>query len=1252
MIRVFAREVVLSLLVLALVVAAAWAVDTGAGPFVVPRGSPTSGLGPTPPARDLLYLLLALAGLGVVGRVVRQVALLRRLGYAPIAHILKALRRPLAHRLTALAGVALTVGDATAVVSPMATGAPSPVQPPTAHPARITALRGEPTSRPPEQRVRSSDPRPPRRIGRVRRRATHAPLVVGQALRYTVQPGDTISLVAARLDPTDPSLTARIWRASRTAPQPAALPAITDPHWIYPGQTLLVPLPLPHVSVSGHDILYIVQPGDDEGRIAAKLLGPWTRYRELVPVNAVVADDNVIQPGLVFRLPADALVMPYHQSPYRGLRYWRPARPAGRRVARQRPRPVLHPAPASIRRPARVRPKRGVHPRPAAGRGPRASGHPTHRSPRPQSLPTRRPPARPRLPQPQPVPRRGPAAPPLPTAGGLAHHLQPRPTRPAPPVLLTLRMPGEDRLLPLTFVVAFLGLCAVAATRTRRGTSTSASIAPSGVAPARRVRAIPTPATARCLADGARARFATLLGRAAVRRGGGAVVAHVVAVLAACGRAEGVSVDLAAATRRVTEGAATLDLLVEARHLDSDVLARVAARLATALATTVTMAAQLVVDADGAACHAVSVHTAGLAAPSHVAPHPAPLLIPVGKNGHGAVAHVNVARLDALLVAGEAYSAHILVGTLLASALVQASPATLRLLVATADDELRRALPAAYLDAPPADPDDAAALAGIVTQAHDLVSARLVAGDGVADGPRVLVLLDKIERLAQAPRVVDRLEAVCRNGRACGVHVIATTSAPAALAAAGVLPAFGGRLVRRLTEETSRVVWGDARAAALGEDEALLRAGPGPLPAGYTDPLVPFTLTPREVAQVLDTVATAANPEPPEDDVDAPPTIDGDVAAAAPGVGDNADSARGQAATAEGAVESAPDVTSVGASVDPPDAPPAGDAPRSLPTDTPAVAEPGPLVERPTATAAEVSAGTDAAPEVEADGSAAGAGEDDVGAFPVVVQLFGETSVAVGDTPVALYPRELRVLTLLALEAPRPVAAETIAETLFPDRDSAKGIDAVQKAVGEIRAALRRAGVSKRQTSAVIAFSSAGYALPLAHVDLDLARFGRLVRLAGTASRQERGTLLAEAAAVAARGDVCATEDMPEHRCEAWRKQVRAALYELVEHYERVEKAPVAALHIAQRLARLDPYNDHYHQEVLNLLEKVRDDAGVEAHYRAMRYDYADADIPMDPYTKVLMGQIRERRRARVGAARDEADVSHASPDEPTTLVG
>jgi len=124
MVRMFAREVALSLLVLALVVAAAWAVDTGVGPFVVPRGSPTSGLGPTPPARDLLYLLLALAGLGVVGRVVRQVALRRRLGYAPIAHLLKALRRPVARRLTALAGVALAVGGGPG--GPRARRAPPP----------------------------------------------------------------------------------------------------------------------------------------------------------------------------------------------------------------------------------------------------------------------------------------------------------------------------------------------------------------------------------------------------------------------------------------------------------------------------------------------------------------------------------------------------------------------------------------------------------------------------------------------------------------------------------------------------------------------------------------------------------------------------------------------------------------------------------------------------------------------------------------------------------------------------------------------------------------------------------------------------------------------------------------------------------------------------------------------------------------------------------------------------------------------
>jgi len=724
-----------------------------------------------------------------------------------------------------------------------------------------------------------------------------------------------------------------------------------------------------------------------------------------------------------------------------------------------------------------------------------------------------------------------------------------------------------------------------------------------------------------------------------------------VATLAACGADEGVPVDLAAATRRATEGAESLDLLVEARRLDPETLSRVAARLATALSTAATVADGTVVDADGTACRVITVRTASLVAPSSVTPHPAPLLIPLGRGAGNSVAHVNLARLEALLVAGEAGGVHILVGTLLASVLAQASPTTLRLLVATADDEVRRALPAAYLDAPPADPDDDAALAGIVTQAHDLVSARFVAGDVGVDGPRVLVLLDKIERLAQAPRVVDRLEAVCRNGRACGVHVVAATAAPAALAAAGLLPAFGARLARRLTEETSRAVWGDARAAALGDDEALLRAGPGPLLPGYADPLLPFTLTPREVAQVLNTAAAAAIPEwpdgggPPDGGDDAVPRV---TAAAA--VVDDPDSGSGPA-TQEGLAVAASEVSGPTS-----DALDVGDTSPSTPVSP--TAEVGFVASVGDAAPAAVEASASPATEATAagvDGSAGGMDGEDVTEPCILVQLFGETAVTVGDASVALYPRELRVLALLALEAPHPVAAETLAETLFPDRDSVKGIDAIQKAVGEIRAALRRAGASKHQVSAAIAWSTAGYALSLAHVDLDLVRFGRLVRLAGTASRQERGTLLAEAAAVAARGDVCAGADMPEHRCEAWRKRVREALYELIEHYERVEKAPVAALHVAQRLARLDPYNNHYHQEVLNLLEKLRDDAGVEAHYRAMRHDYADADLPLDPYTQALMGKIRERRRARVGAARDEADVAHTSSNEPgesTTLVG
>ena len=78
---------------------------------------------------------------------------------------------------------------------------------------------------------------------------------VGLALRYTVQPDDTMDEVAVRFGFADYRL---IWRLTRSLPQPVAGP-ITDPDRIWPGQILLIPLPSPALRLAGRWLLEATQ---------------------------------------------------------------------------------------------------------------------------------------------------------------------------------------------------------------------------------------------------------------------------------------------------------------------------------------------------------------------------------------------------------------------------------------------------------------------------------------------------------------------------------------------------------------------------------------------------------------------------------------------------------------------------------------------------------------------------------------------------------------------------------------------------------------------------------------------------------------------------------------------------------------------------------------------------------------------------------------------------------------------------------
>ncbi|MGB4337869.1 MAG: LysM peptidoglycan-binding domain-containing protein [Bacillota bacterium] len=120
-------------------------------------------------------------------------------------------------------------------------------------------------------------------------------LVVGQALaipvpgvpgpppapvRYTVQPGDTLFLIAQRFGTT----VAAIVDANN----------ISDANLIYPGQELIIP-----VSGAGATIRYTVMPGDTLFLIA---------QRFATTIAAIVAANNITDPNLIY--PGQELIIP------------------------------------------------------------------------------------------------------------------------------------------------------------------------------------------------------------------------------------------------------------------------------------------------------------------------------------------------------------------------------------------------------------------------------------------------------------------------------------------------------------------------------------------------------------------------------------------------------------------------------------------------------------------------------------------------------------------------------------------------------------------------------------------------------------------------------------------------------------------------------------------------------------------------------------------------------------------------------
>ena len=1245
MFRLFLRDTLIASGLGALLIGAAvvLGVPAVASPPAPPWGAELARIGADPVllARDGALLLLALAALGGILRALGTGLRLFGRNYPAMAHLAEALASRLARRAGALAGVLLTVlqsgGVARAAGPPRQDAAP-PFQP------RAALLHHTEASPNPSVPVPASTPAAARHM-MATRPARRAVLRVGLALRYTVQPDDTMDEVAARFGLPD---WRPIMRATRGTQQPVGGP-IVDPDLIYPGQTLLIPLPNPALRLAGDHVLYVVQLGDYLSEVAARFLGDWRAYPAIAALNrgvhqpdgGALVDDNLIQPGWVLRLPQSYVVtrpdgttamhrvLVDHIRPVRPLRRlhprrrpWRPACAGAMPMPLHGERPVQRP-----QRHARIDPalRRQMSTPPRSHKSSRVRRRSVHHpSPmQPHPIPHMRPQSvRRRLPL-HLVPAHASQAIHRPSKSGRSgngrarQHLVPRRGSPnrvrlvGPPVQQPLRRPGVTRPLvhvpdlgrdfPAAFVLGFLALAtAMAAARRRARRRTSGGTQTHSSRRGRLSALAPSVQKAlRAALNGVEGSLVRALRRTPTVTGG-ARAAHILVALERVGHEIGAPYSLAGATRLLVEDAETLEITIEAPRLRAAQGNDIAHRLSTAL--DVPVAAAGAVERDGTPLLTLTVKVATLAAPAEVRPHPAPLLVSVGATAEGAVVHLNLGRTGGLLVAGGGQA---LVATLLASAVYQAPQDTLRLLVASDDDELRKALPQLdHLEAPPADARDPRAVAALIAQAHTLVldryerygaSATATVGSSAPVDPPVpcLLVLAGIEGLDDA--ALDRLDAVAHTGPVCGVHLLATASDPAVLAAHGMLSLFRTRLARRLAPEANALICPDTDAGTLGPHEIVLS---GRDPARR---LRAFTLTPSEVREVCATVAAATTPVLPPaalTSMPGPPPAPAPIPGPMPEPPKELGREHGTATVAR------------------------------TPTD---LAADGENTSDAAAGEGEMPPAEDDAWEAEEVGK-----DDDVGDAasvtavptdgpPVRLDLLGGTLVSVHNQPITILPRERSLLAALAVLGPRPVPRGDLIEALFAD--DADGSNTLSHALTDLRAALRDAGLPREQARNFVRKSSGGYLLNDDLISVDLWRFDALLREAEGRDEADAGPLLAEAFALY-HGPLCGGEALGfvEEHGYRWMRLVSPALYRLADYYREAGDLK-AALHWIHRLLTNEPCDDHAHQLALNLLAELGAAEELDAHMAEMQERYKANKQKIDPYTLRLCEQLRRKLR-------------------------
>jgi len=860
--------------------------------------------------RLLAWAALATLTALLVARIVVAAALLAGVGYAPLAYAGQALLLPVVRRTAGgiAAGVMVTTQVIGGASLGRAQGAPR---------GALVAMAPNATTAPPRSSLAtgpgagSAHAQPARDLGarqarparsrpggrrRWRRQVSRGLLGRARAGRsgtftYTVQAGDTLSGIAALLY-GDARAYPRLLVANRGLAQPDGA-RLTNADLIRAGWRLRVPLPSPVVSLGADGALrYLVQEGDSLSEISAFLLGDWRRYPELLALNrgqaqpggATLTAPALIQPGWVLRLPAEG-VRPPHLAPAHSrpaAEVGSPAKPApGRRqltpASRARRAVAVHRL--SRRQAPLARADGATHqgdvPGLAAGLPPgqafrtlpplsRAALQPVspqderaarvHTPPAPPSgTPVRRPPS------------------PAVTAIAQRDRPVPQPARRAPRTRPVVGLP-DGRLLPTGLLATFLGLCALVAWRRRRrvgGTAapwllTTAPIT-SSVHGAVRLGMkgwLAAAASGRMRGDEATRLAPALaaLGDLWAERGWGAPQVSSVR-----------ETDSALVVALAANPAVARDLAA----LGPD-LARVVGCAGSDVRATRTGAllelhgVPAVVRGDAPPPAGDTAAPAGAWGPAS-APHPLPLLLPLGTDDTPAVLHVNLATLPTLLIAsGPRGNAPHMLFSLLAHVVAQAQPSQARLLLAgEAGGPLEALSGLPHASGPVVSVDDPAALARLLDAAEAAQMAHLSRAarpGGVpvapAQPPSALLVIDEVSALVAYPALAVRLDALCRAGVQAGVAILASTQDVAALCAPdarGLLSAFAGRLVSQLDDAAFSVAClGEEGAETLEEDELYWSTG-----ERAPERLRGFTLRESEAREILAAVVAAASPGRP-----------------------------------------------------------------------------------------------------------------------------------------------------------------------------------------------------------------------------------------------------------------------------------------------------------------------------------------------------------------------------------------------------